>query len=136
MYLLDTVTVSELRKPQPDQQVVQWFEQHKGDRFHLSVITVGEIYRGIINIRKKDPLFAGKLSDWLENLIRFYGKDILPVTAEIALEWALVSAKTGNTSSDNLIAATAICHGLTVVTRNIRHFEGTGAICLNPWHPL
>ena len=132
-YLLDTVTVSELRKSRPDPNVIDWINHHRGDRFCLSAVTVGEIYRGIISVRKKDPAFAGRLSTWLEGIIRFYGKDILPVTTEVALEWALISAKTGNSSSDNMIAATAKCNGLTVVTRNTSHFQVTGVDCVDPW---
>ncbi len=133
MFLLDTVTISELRKSSPDESVLKWFNAHRDDDFYLSAITIGDIYRGIISVRKRDPAFANKLADWLQGVIHYYKDNILPVTMETALDWAVASARADNDSMDTLIAATAIQHHLTLVTRNTRHFESAGVSCVNPW---
>lgn len=134
MFLLDTVVLSELRKNNRNPQVEQWVKEHSKDAMFISVLTVGEIRRGIALQKEKDPVFASRLTSWLESLLIYYGKEsILPVTTEIALVWGDLSARLGNASADLLIAATAQVHKLTVVTRNTRHFMGSGVSVCNPW---
>ena len=134
MFLLDTVVLSELRKNNRNPHVEQWVKEHSNDVMFISALTAGEIRRGIALQKEKDPVFASRLTSWLESLLIYYGKErILPVTTEIALVWGDLSARLGNASADLLIAATAQVHKLTVVTRNTRHFMGSGVPVCNPW---
>ena len=133
MYLLDTVVISELRKKDRNAGVVSWFQDKKDTDLFLSALTIGEIRRGICLQEAKDRQFAEKLATWMDSILNFYTDRILPVTTPIALEWGNICARTGNSGADNLIAATAKVHHLTVITRNIRHFEGAGVSCCNPW---
>ena len=131
MFLLDTVIVSELRKKKPDVGVVRWISKQQEDQLHLSVVTLGEIERGMR--RKADPEFAGALAAWLESLTRLYADRILPVTPGVARRWGRLSAQLGHEGADLLIAATEQTYGLTVVTRNTGHFEPTGVSLINPF---
>jgi predicted nucleic acid-binding protein len=133
MFLLDTVIVSELRKRQPDRNVLSWISAQQEDQLHLSVVTLGEIERGIEKRRKGDPAFADALTVWLESLTRLYADRILPVTPSVARRWGRLSAQLGHESADLLIAATALTYGLTVVTRNTSHFEPTGVGLIDPF---
>ena len=131
MILLDTVVVSELRKARPNPRVIAWMHSlHEADVF-LSVVTIGEIERGIRKLRDVD--FANTLTRWLEDLLRFYGDRILPITPDIARRWGRLSADLGNEGADLLVAATAAAHGLTVATRNVRHFAPTGVPVFDPF---
>ena len=133
MFLLDTVIVSELRKKTPNARVVRWVSSQHEDGLHLSVITLGEIERGIEKRRSDDPVFADALAAWLESLTRLYADRILPVTATIARRWGRLSVQLGHDGADVLIAATALTHGLTVITRNASHFKPTGVSVINPF---
>lgn len=133
MFLLDTVIVSELRKRQPDKNVLGWISAQPEDHLYLSVVTLGEIERGIEKRRKGDPEFADALAVWLESLTHLYADRILPVTPSVARRWGRLSAQLGHDSADLLIAATALCCGLTVVTRNTAHFEPAGVGLINPF---
>jgi predicted nucleic acid-binding protein len=133
MFLLDTVIVSELRKKTPNARVVKWISSQHEDKLHLSVITLGEIERGIEKRRKEDLSFADALEAWLESLTRLYADRILPVSATIARRWGRLSVQLGHDGADVLIAATALTHGLTVVTRNVSHFKPTGVSVINPF---
>lgn len=132
-YLLDTVLLSELRKPKPSRKVVRWIQAQKPDALFISVVSVGEIERGIEKVRKADAAFAAELELWLEALLRLYDDHVLPVSANAARLWGRLSAKLGNDGVDLLIAATALTHGLTVVTRNEKHFSPTGVAVINPF---
>ena len=134
MFLLDTVIVSELRKKRPNAGVVRWVSKQQDDQLYLSVVTLGEIERGIEKRRKADAEFADALAAWLESLIRLYADRILPVTPGVARRWGSLSARLGHEGADLLIAATALAHGLTVVTRNVSDFEPTGVSVINPFY--
>ena len=136
-HLLDTCVLSELRKPAADPGLVDWARRADEPGLYLSVLSIGEIQRGIARLddgrRKQD------LQHWLEHelLARFSGR-ILPVELEAALEWGLVGAareRCGRPAPvmDSLIAATAIVHNLVLVTRNQKDFSGYAVKVLNPW---
>jgi predicted nucleic acid-binding protein len=133
MFLLDTVIVSELRKRQADKGVLGWVSVQQESQLFLSVVTLGEIERGIEKRRKADPVFADELAAWLESLVHLYADRILPVTPRVARRWGRLSAQIGHESADLLIAATALSHGLTVVTLNTAHFAPTGVGLINPF---
>jgi predicted nucleic acid-binding protein len=129
--LLDTVVVSELRKARPNPRVIAWMRSLNEADVFLSVVTIGEIERGIRKLRDVD--FANTLTRWLEDLLRFYADRILPITPDIARRWGRLSADLGNEGADLLVAATAAAHGLTVATRNVRHFAPTGVPVFDPF---
>ena len=129
--LLDTVIVSELRRARPDPGVTRWMSKQADDQLYLSIVTLGEVERGIEKRRADDPEFAATLAAWLENLARLYADRILPVTPAIARRWGRLSAQLGHDCADLLIAATALTHGLAVVTRNTKHFEPAGVAVVN-----
>ena len=133
MILLDTMVVSELRKARPNAGVVTYLKAQAPDALFLSVMTLGEIEAGIQKQRSAAPDFAGELSRWLMQTELQFAERILPVTPAIARLWGRLSLMTGNKGVDNLIAATAMCHSLTVVTRKVRDFEVAGVQVVNPF---
>jgi toxin FitB len=135
MYLLDTVVLSELRKRERNAGVVGWVQVVNAADLFLSAITIGEIELGIEKQRAPKPAFADELSRWLERTLRVYGDRILPLNVRVARRWGRLAARIGNKGLDLAIAATALEHGLTVVTRNVVHFEPTGAAIHNPFEP-
>jgi len=135
MYLVDTDVLSALRRPQRHPSATRWVSAQGNENLHLSVITVGEIERGIAAARRRDAPFASVLKRWLNSVLDLYGERILPIDLATARHWGLVSQGVGHRGSDLRIAATALRHGLTVVTRNARHFEPTGVPVLNPFDP-
>ena len=134
MYLLDTDVLSELRKPKRNPGVAKWFDAVPDSELHVSMITLVEIERGIERQRKPNSAFAKDLEEWLERTLRGFDERILPLTINIARRWGRLAAQLGNKELDIAIAATALEHGLTVVTGNTKHFERTGAPILNPFH--
>ena len=133
MFLIDTVTLSELRKRERDPSVVRWFERQRSSDLFLSVISIGEIERGITRQRTADPGFSAALAEWLDKVLSIYGDRILPFDLRAARRWGTLSAALGNDSVDLMIAATALENGLTVVTRNASDFEPTGVTILDPF---
>jgi predicted nucleic acid-binding protein len=133
MFLLDTVTISELRRRRRDPAVVAWIERQRTTDLFVSVISIGEIERGIAQQRVTDPSFAGALPAWLDRMLALYGEQVLPFDLQTARRWGALSAALGNESADLMVAATALEHGLAVVTRNASDFEPTGVIVLNPF---
>jgi len=133
MVLLDTMVLSELRKRHRDPAVVAWLEQQPANTLHLSVISVGEIERGIRLKRRHDAAFAQRLEQWLDELLRLYGDRILPINTMIARRLGQLSAELGHPGADLMLAATALEHGLQVATRNERHFLPTGVAVVNPF---
>jgi predicted nucleic acid-binding protein len=135
VYLLDTDVLSELRKRRRSPDVATWVQTVPGSELYLSTVTFFEIERGIERQRRADPAFAKDLAAWLELTLRAFGDRILPLTVNIARRWGRLAAQLGNQELDLAIAATALEHGLTVVTGNTRHFDRTGAPLMNPFHP-
>lgn len=131
MYLVDTNIVSEARRGTP--QAVSWLRSVDPLTVHLSVLTLGEIMRGIALKQKSDPRSASHLAEWLRKLRHDHADRILPVTGEIAVEWGRIAAIRPRGDIDGLIAATAIVHDLILVTRNVKDFEDTDAAVVNPW---
>jgi len=136
-FLLDTNVVSEPTKPQPDSGVIDWLAEADEDHVFLSVVTLAELRHGV------ERLDAGarrsRLDRWLtdELPIRFEGR-LLQIDLEIADAWGRIMARAQRGGRpmavmDAFIAATALRHGLTLVTRNVRDFEGTGVLLCNPW---
>lgn len=134
MYLLDTNVLSELRKRKRNPNVANWIRTVPGSELHLSTVVFFEIERGIERQRAVDPAFAKQLSEWLEFTLRAFVDRILPLTVNIARRWGRLSAQIGNKELDLAIAATALEHGLTVVTGNTKHFQRTGVKMLDPFH--
>lgn len=132
-YLLDTNVLAEIRKPRPHPAVAAWYEEAGDDELFLSVLVVGEIQQGVARLRRKDPRQAAVYEAWLGKLRREFADRVLPVTQDVALEWGRLSAGNPPPVIDGLIAATALVHGLTVVTRNVADFEPTGVPLLNPF---
>lgn len=126
MYLVDTDVLSALRRRNRNPAIVSWVESQRMADLYISVITVGEIERGIEQQQRHNPDFAQDLSLWLDRMLDWYDDRILPVDTATARRWGRLVAAIGNESSDLLIAATALEHGLTVATRNVRHFEPAG----------
>jgi toxin FitB len=134
MFLIDTVILSELRRRERDPVVVAWFERQRTTDLFVSVVSIGEIERGIARQRATDAAFAGALAAWLDKVLALYGERVLPFDLQSARRWGRLSAALGNESADLMIAATALEHGLAVVTRNVSDFVPTGVTVLDPFH--
>lgn len=133
-YLIDTNVISELRKgPRCDPHVAAWFSAVNDEEVFLSVLTLGEIRRGVENLRRRDTAAAQALDDWLSGLAEEHGDRLLPVDLAIADAWGRLGAPDPVPVVDGLLAATASVHRLTLVTRNVQDVEGTGVPCLNPF---
>jgi len=133
MYLLDTNVVSALRRLERNPEVGQWVESQRTADLYLSVVTVAEIERGITQQLRHNPAFASELAIWLDRILRWFRGQILGLDVTTARRWGQMSAALGHDSADLIIAATALEHGLTVVTRNVRDFERTGVEVVNPF---
>ena len=137
MYLLDTNVLSELRKVpsgRADTRVEAWAASADAESLYISVICLMELEIGTLLIERRDPLQGSHLRSWLNNFVlpAFSGR-ILGVDAEIALRAAFLHVPNPRPFRDSLIAATALVHAMTVVTRNVSHFAPTGVRILDPW---
>jgi predicted nucleic acid-binding protein len=132
-YLLDTNVVSEARKAQGNANVKRWLASVPRGSLYLSVLTIGEIRRGIEILRGRDPTQATVLDTWLTALRTGYLDRLLPVTTEISEEWGRLNVPDPVPTVDGLLAATARVHGLTLVTRNTRDLVRTGVRLLDPF---
>jgi hypothetical protein len=137
MYLLDTNVISELRKAkagQADPKVVAWAERVPTPSLFLSVITLLELETGVLLIERRDPSQGAILRRWLETqVLPAFSERILAVDTAVARRCARLHVPDPRSDRDALIAATALVHDLTVVTRNIADFEPTGVRIMNPW---
>ncbi|CDG16653.1 PilT protein, N-terminal [Xenorhabdus doucetiae] len=137
MYVLDTNVVSELRKiraGKADPKVAAWAESVEATDLFVSAITIMELELGVLLIERKDATQGGMLRAWLEQhvLPEFAGRT-LPVDTAVAQRCARLHVPDKCSERDALIAATALVHGMTVVTRNVADFRSTGVTILNPW---
>ena len=133
MFLLDTDVISALRKEEGASNLIGWVSVQRMSDLYISVVSVGEVEQGIARQQRRNPEFARTLAAWLDTVLAVYGDRILPVNLAVARRWGILSGAIGHDNADLLIAATALEHGLTVVTRNVRHFEPTGVPVLNPF---
>ena len=134
MYLLDTNVISELRKVRCDENVRAWVTQQRTESFYLSVVVLMELEYGIALMERRDALQGAMLRRWLhENVLPGFEGRLLDVSQPIALTCASLQAGGLRGLPDALIAATALEHRMSVVTRNTADFEGTGVIVINPW---
>jgi predicted nucleic acid-binding protein len=131
MYLVDTNVLSEARRGTTAAR--DWLRSVDPETIYLSVITLGEIMKGIDLRRRTDHRAAGALRQWLEQLRQDHADRILPIGDEVALEWGRLAAVRPRAMADALIAATAIVHRKTIVTRNTPDFEETRVPLINPW---
>lgn len=133
MYVLDTNVISAVRRLDRAPQVAAWLSGKLEQDLFLSVITIGEIERGIRQQEGRDPAFAHDLRAWLDRTILLFADRLLPFDAEDARIWGRLSAEIGHTGVDLMIAATALRHAATVVTGNVSDFTPTGAMIENPF---
>ncbi len=137
MYLVDTDVISEARKGQKANSGVRSFLRQAASnnlQIYLSVITVGELRQGIEAVRHRgDTIQASVLERWLKRVAGNYAESILPFDSEMAEIWARLRVPHPENPLDKQLAATALMYGLTVVTRNVAHFEQTGVRLLNPF---
>jgi len=132
MFLLDTNVVSELRRNKPHGAVLAWLDQTPESGLYLSAVTIGEIQKGIEITRGIDAAKAESIQSWLEALGA--GFPVLPADAAVFRQWAkLMHGRPDHHIEDALIAATALVHGLTVVTRNAKDFKPFGVALLDPF---
>ena len=134
-YLVDTNVISELRKgDRANAGVVAWFSRLEAGDIYLSVVTIGEIRKGIESIRSRNDLrAAASLDRWLTTLTEAHSARILPIDQRTAEVWGRLNVPDPLPVIDGLLAATAIVHGLSVATRNLRDIERSGVDCLNPF---
>jgi predicted nucleic acid-binding protein len=135
-FLLDTNVVSELRKgARANPGVLRWLESVDSEELYLSVLVIGEIRRGIELIRRRDPSSAQSLEAWLARLRRQFANRILPVDDEVAQLWGTLGLEQPFPPIDGLLAATALCHDLTLVTRNEADVSRVPIRALHPFRP-
>jgi hypothetical protein len=137
MFILDTNVLSELRKVgdgKADPKVVAWLSGIDAAGLYLSAITVLEIELGILRVQRRDPDQGARLRTWMDrHVMPEFADRILPVDASTALRCARLHVPDPRADRDAHIAATALVHGMTVVTRNTADFQPTGCLLLNPW---
>ena len=136
-FLLDTNIISELIKPKPDAKLTEWVASADEDLLYLSVLTMGEIRKGIVAMEQGRRRLA--LRSWLETDLkpRFSGR-VLPIDEATADHWGAITGRAAAQGItvpvvDGLLAATALQHNLTLVTRNTKNFTGTSVSAFNPW---
>lgn len=135
-YLLDTCVISELVKNSPDKNVLDWLKNTPAERLYLSVITIGEIRKGLLKL--PDSKRKDLLTNWLNSLLEDYQNRILTIDLTVAENWGSIQGKAekeGNSmpSIDSLIAAIAYTYNLVLVTRNVSDFKTCGIPIKNPW---
>lgn len=133
-YLVDTSVLSEARKGvRANAGVVSWFAEVADHELYVSVLTVGELRRGIDRIARRDAGAARVLDGWLRGMVDGFRERVLAVDRAVAEEWGRMNVTQSRPVVDTLVAATAKVHGLTLVTRNTKDVARTGIRCLNPF---
>jgi predicted nucleic acid-binding protein len=133
-FLVDTNVVSELRKGErANAEVRDWFRSVDDAELYLSVLVIGELRQGVERLRRRDPPAAAKLDRWLHELIERHTDRTLPVDAAVADRWGRLNVPDPIPAVDGLLAATALVHSLTLVTRNVRDVRRTGVRHLDPF---
>jgi len=136
-FLLDTCVISEIIKPNPSAKVTAWLRKHSDEKFFISVLTLGEIHKGIEKVN--DVTKKKKLHLWVENDLRErFNNRILPIDTQVAMIWGQIQGKAekkgkGMSTIDGLISATGLAFHLVVVTRNISDMAESGVALTNPW---
>jgi toxin FitB len=134
--LIDTNVLAELRKGErADLHVQAWFAALAPDEIFVSVLTLGEIRKGVENVRRRDRSAARALERWLNRLVREHADRILPIDRAVADEWGRLNAPNPLPVIDSLLAATAIVNDLTLATRNVKDVKTTGVRLVNPFDP-
>ena len=133
MFVLDTNVISAVRRPDRAPKVAAWLQDKAEHDLFLSVVTLGEIERGIRLQEPRDPAFARDLRSWLDRTVLLFSDRLLPFEAEDARIWGRLSAEIGHNGADLMIAATALRHGAAVVTGNVSDFAPTGVRLENPF---
>jgi len=132
--LFDTNVLSELRKgARANSRLRGWFDGVSADEVYLSVLVVGELRRGVELVRRRDTKQAAALERWLTRVTSDHAERILPIDGPVADQWGRLTAKRPGSVIDTLMAATALVHGLVLVTRNVKDVAWTGVFCLNPF---
>jgi toxin FitB len=134
-YLLDTNVVSELRKRDPDPNVLAWYATVTSAELFLSVLTLGEIRLGIVRLRRNDQPQADVLERWLRGLQVTYQDHLIEVDSDVAEEWGRLNAPDPLPVIDGLLAASAKVRGWTMVTRNTADLQRSGVALVNPFEP-
>lgn len=132
-FLIDTNVLSEGRRPRPEQRVVEFVDAIPRDQLFVSVMTIGELRKGAEVRRRQDIVGGTALQEWIDIVERRFARRTLPVDLSIARLWGEMSADRTRPVVDTLIAATALAHGLTLITRNTRDIADTGVNAINPW---
>lgn len=133
-YLVDTNVISEVRKGQRcNESVSAWWSTVMDREIFLSVLTIGEIRKGIENIRHRDARSASALEAWLQRLVNDHADRVLPIDLDVVEEWGRLNVPDPLPVIDGLLAATAKVRGLTLVTRNVSDIARTGVAIFNPW---
>jgi predicted nucleic acid-binding protein len=138
MFLLDTNVISELRKAgdgRADANVMAWLSRADAESFYISVVTLMELEQGILGVERRDLAQGARLRVWMDShILPEFSERTLPVDQAVALRCARLHVPDPRPERDAFIAATALVHGMTVVTRNTADFEPTGVRVLNPWN--
>jgi len=132
VYLLDTNVISELRRVRPHGAVLAWLRNVSDSDLHVSAVSLGELQAGVEITRDQDPDKASEIEAWIDRVAETY--NVLPMDAQTFRRWARFTHRKSDTLIDDaMIAATADVHGLTIVTRNVRHFQPFGVRTLDPF---
>lgn len=132
MYLLDTNVVSEMRKPRPHGGVIAWLDSISNKETYICAFTLGELQAGAERTRRQDPVKAAEIDAWIDAVPATF--EVIPLDAPVFREWArLMAGKSDDLFEDAMIAAAAKVRGLTVATRNVRHFQPLSVQVFNPF---
>lgn len=132
-FLVDTNVISERQRLRPDTAVLEWIAQAPRGSLHVSVLVIGELRRGVEQVRRRDPRQAVRLDAWLDEAVREFGDRIVPIGTNVVQIWGRLDVPDRLPVIDGLMAATALAHDWTLVTRNVAGVERTGVRLLNPF---